>query len=475
MFDTPPKEPEKNPVKFVFVMLAVFFIIGLLGSLLRGERRKPMPESTGDQGYSTVLTEHEGIAEDAVTAASIEDNIFEEGESEPLKQEYHDIVSEMEGVETVETTSPLASSNEIEEAPFAKAIRELRERETEVDPYITMSPVPRDIIEEVAESYSRNRPLLSNFKEIVVEGSRWTEWNKNYLGALVDFNQVLLHFDHQNPLDLTKSESQFQLRLIFNERRIVIDVGAVQSGPLRDAQRRKIGHTLTLVHNRPKLAVQAGGYRMPLFTENEVKAVIPGLGRSGVVSFVPIQPAKGVRGVLICPRDYKLWSVTAGFHKLEETPYKLTKVAFAPEVIVDNRVTTGFGPGIARSSIQATRGLPEPRQVVDFQIGKFPESRLHYSPRLSKLRWQRYNSEQGSHAGLLVNLVTHNSLQHYSESSVEARVGVYPARLSRGETLKIDENTFEMTPGPCVAVVKHWEVRHRFRKYELPLPLEAFQ
>jgi hypothetical protein len=331
---------------------------------------------------------------------------------------------------------------------------------------IDATAMAKELFVEVANAWDGKRGIRSEDTETSIDGVAWTEWANNYTGALVDFSDIVLSFAQLGAQGSSAEENTFNLQLSFSERRLLVDKGVVQQGLLKDMQRNRVGMALTMRHSKPKQASELHGLRLPISDDIGNSLYVPGLANSSIVVMVPPQPRNSVRGALVCPRDYQLWEVTSGITVLRPTPYTLTKVGFAPDVILDTHTASGSGIGTAESMLQLTKGLVSIPKGMVFQAGEFPRATLAFNPKANETIPVHFLSE-GVTEAMKTTQVTHNSLEHKSVSTVEAAIGVAKVRIGREFTIEVERKRFSVPPGDCYAIVKTWQVKHSFVKEAL--------
>ena len=195
---------------------------------------------------------------------------------------------------------------------------------------------------------------------------------------------------------------------------------------------------------------------------------VPGIDNTGVMVYVPIQENHGPRGILFCPRDYDIWKMNSGFAHLEDSKYRIEKVQFELVSLAQSRVLTGFGPGVARVSIQTSPNLAQPILIEDESTSLYPFVSVKYDPIRGGIKPHPFKDGKIT-AGSKVVVSLHNSFEHLASSTVYFRTGIKEIQFKKNELYKLHDRNFRVKPGICYALVKEWQVLHEFDKEALPV------
>ena len=350
----------------------------------------------------------------------------------------------------------------------------------EIPPFVELPPIESEHFTKLYKAWEQRAPFIYRSYSIFEKekgtkiaepymGHRpWNEWKKNFVNVMADMYWIVVHFKRRGNPELGEPDEHFHLKFRFDEKRLIIDRGSFYSGGLQLDQRRKIGHTVIVKHSRAKSSYEMRGFRLPMFLGTSEQVFVPGIDHSGVMVYVPIQKKHGPRGIIFCPRDYDVWKMNSGFAHLEDSKYRVEKVQFELVSLAQSRVLTGFGPGVARVSIQTTPNLAQAVLSEDESTSLYPFVSVKYDPIRDGI--QPHPMKDGViTAGAKVVVSLHNSFEHLADSTVYFRTGIQEIPFKKTEQIRLHDRNFRIKPGLCYGLVKEWQILHEFDKKSLPV------
>jgi hypothetical protein len=228
---------------------------------------------------------------------------------------------------------------------------------------------------------------------------------------------------------------------------------------------------ITIKHSLPKQASQAGGVLIPSLGPQQRRVFMEGRDQTGVVALVPESRVRGVRGVVLCVRDYDLWKLKGGVRSLEDTGYEMAGVDAVVSGSAQAKVNTGFGPGVARASVQVTPNISPSRVVEDESRAVYPYASVDYLAGKAERPVPPEKPESVT-AGIKLQTVLHNSLNHKTVSTGTVVMTIKRIPVKRDMVILHDLNgqqvKFNIKAGDCYAVLKENKLEHQFIKEDLP-------
>lgn len=473
------------------VFVAAIAAVAVLIAGCSEDNTPPPPKETAivPEEQAAIVEEVEVIEEpEPQTAGDFFDELSESVE-DTKKQQVEQAIEEKEDVFAFDDSFPEIMEDEQREVARLNDATALIGRNMEnaggldgkeLPPFIDIPAIEQDRFNALYRSWEVQKPFMyQSFSAFQAEdGARvvdeftgrrpWNEWPKNFISVMTDFHYITLFFKKAGNVEVGESDKNFHIRLRFDEKRLVIDRGSFYSGGLQLDQQRKIGHTLLVKHSLPKTVYEQRGFRIPMFLGTFEQAFIPGIDHSGVMIFIPAQKKNGPRGVLLCPRDYDVWKMQSGFAHLEDSGYRLEQVQFELVSLAQARVLTGFGPGVAKVSVQTTDNIAAPILVEEESTSLYPFVSVKYEPIKGGIKPDEFlNGEISAGARVMVDL--HNSFEHYARSTIYLRTTLKEIQFKKNERIKLNERTFNIKPGLCYGLIKEWQTVHHFAKEPLPV------
>lgn len=304
------------------------------------------------------------------------------------------------------------------------------------------------------------------------QGAPWPEWKFDNYQIKGDVERVILRFEHQGPLPPDSHQAgSFVASVQFEEYRPLGERMStdpeMKKGTMWD---KKDG--IVIRHNLPKKAAEAGGVRVVSNARRPYRILVEGRDQTGLVALVPQSKVRGMRGLILCPRDYDLWKLRAGSRMLADTGYVLAGVEAEVSGSAQAKVNSGFGPGVARASVQVTPNVAPSREVEDESRAVYPFASVTYVPQVVERAAPPPLFKERASAGVQLRTVLHNSLGHKTESTGTVVMTVREVKIPKGFAMRHEiggqELQFTVAPGLCYAVLKESKLEHRFVKEPLP-------
>ncbi|NLF24084.1 MAG: hypothetical protein GX589_00290 [Deltaproteobacteria bacterium] len=303
------------------------------------------------------------------------------------------------------------------------------------------------------------------------QGHPWQEWKNDNYKIVGDVEHLLVRFEHMGEIsEKSTKASSFYISIRFEEQRPLAE--RMNADPKNvDLHTWGKMEGITIKHSLPKRTSQAGGVMIPSMGLQQRRVFMEGRDQTGVVALVPESRVRGVRGVVLCVRDYDLWKLKGGARLLEDTGYKMAGVDAVVSGSAQAKVNTGFGPGVARASVQVTPNINPSRVVEDESRAVYPYASVEYLARKTE-RPVPSEQPQSVTAGIRLQTVLHNSLNHKTVSTGTVVMTIKRIPVKRDMVILHELNEkqikFNIKAGECYAVLKESKLEHQFIKEDLP-------
>lgn len=335
--------------------------------------------------------------------------------------------------------------------------------------FIEMDPISDEKFDLLVESVFSDRVLEYPSDLLSLENSTtpWREWKENFFNIVGDVYEVVLRFEHTGVVNKKEDKaSSFYVSVEFEEERILADRMAffTQRKELEEAFRR--GNSILIKHSLPKSKSEAGGFRVPISSEKQRRLYLPGRLLSGVVVIVPQMRPLGIRGAIVCPRDFDYWKLKSGYRGMDTTGYEMVGATVRIKAIAQGSVETGFGPSYARASVQTTKNVQPGRVYLDESITQNAHVSVEYVAR-DPNKLPVIEGKDVITAGIRLQTILHNSLNHKTVSTGLARMTVRRIKVQRAFQLKYNQINFRVQAGDCWAILKEAVLDHVHEKVDL--------
>ena len=155
---------------------------------------------------------------------------------------------------------------------------------------------------------------------------------------------------------------------------------------------------------------------------------------------------------------------------LENTGYEMAGVEAVVNGSAQAKVNTGFGPGMARATVQVTPNVLPSRVIEDESRAIYPYASVDYLPH-EETRPPQSEKPQMVTAGIKLQTILHNSLNHKTISTGTIAMTIKRVEFKRDmimvHELMGKKITFNIKAGDCYAVLKESRLEHQFIKEEL--------
>ena len=382
----------------------------------------------------------------------------------------------LEGSAQAQTAAPeqaVQNSSASETESKSQASSQGASQPQELSPYVELPPIRDDKFALLVESVF-NQSVLDFPRDLMSaadRGTPWQEWKNDNFKIVGDVEHLMVRFEYTGEVsDKSTKATSFYVSIRFEEFRPLAErMNFDPKERYSDVWGKAEG--ITIKHNLPKKASEAGGVLIPAIGDRQRRVFIEGRDQTGVVAFVPQSKVRGVRGVLLCPRDYDLWKLKGGLRALEDTHYEMAGVGAVVSGSAQAKVNTGFGPGVARASVQVTSNVLPSRVVEDESRAIYPYASVDYLP-LETVRPPQPEKPLSVTAGIRLKTWLHNSLNHKTVSTGTVVMTIKRVKIERdmmmvhelmGQNIK-----FNVKAGDCYAVLKESRLEHEFIKEDLP-------
>lgn len=438
--------------------------------------------------------------EEPATEPEIESPVFDDDDDEQLgedeiNQELEDLIGPQPEIASREVEQILRGNSENQENAFDREFEDAFEEDSALDilkgrggnlpneqisPHTTVPPVTDDKFALLLDSIFsqklfdyRSQLGFRWYKGFIISGeiiggNPWAEWHLNKVNNVGDIHRVIVRFEHPEHIGSEEEiASSYYIDLLFNEERAAVKMDGRVGGVAITNVGKEESYKLTSRHSLPTIKDETGGLRVIATSRQQHRFFLPGRNGTGMVVVVPATGKYAPRGILLCPRDYDIKRLKAGYRAMDYTGYEMVGAQFEMEGIAQAIVKTGFGPGFVSATMQTTPNIVPSQQVYDSSTTVYPEATVVYVPR-EGVAIPVAKSKGTINAGFALSSVLHNSFKHRAESRLEKAVTIKSIDIKTPFALAHRRIQFRVKPGPCYALIKEERGRHTFSKEPLP-------
>lgn len=335
-----------------------------------------------------------------------------------------------------------------------------------VPPYFEAHPIADYKFELFTESiFSMEKLDFPPEVEEEPETAPWQEFKEDTFKLFGDLPETIVRFENESEELAGNKPRGFYISVRFDEQRPLDERLAIDPLASKADLFRK-GDSIVIKHSLPKMAEEAAGIRIKIGLDRQRRVLLRGRDGTSMVLIVPQVGRPGIRGVMLCPRDYDMWKLKGGYAGLDLTGYEMVGAETSAVGRAQAAVVSGFGPGLARATIQVTKNILKGKFVSDTSRLQYPAVSVEYFPVESDRPVAR--NKESITAGIRLETIHHNSLNHKTVSTGTVIMTLKRIDVKRPFPLTFKDVNFKVAAGSCFALIKESAVTHQYFKEQLP-------